>query len=37
VTSDGYTRLPDSEVAAIADEVVDARMQRPDGPPAPLI
>jgi proteasome beta subunit len=37
VTSDGYTRLPDAEVAAIADEVVDARMQRPDGPPAPLI
>jgi proteasome beta subunit len=37
VTQDGYTRLPDAEVAAIADEVVDARMQRPDGPPAPLI
>jgi proteasome beta subunit len=37
VTQDGYTRLPDAEVAAIADEVVGARMQRPDGPPAPLI
>jgi proteasome beta subunit len=37
VTQDGYTRLSDAEVAAIADEVVDARMQRPDGPPAPLI
>jgi proteasome beta subunit len=37
VTQDGYTRLPDADVAAIADEVVDARMQRPDGPPAPVI
>jgi proteasome beta subunit len=37
VTQDGYTRLPDAEVAAIADEVVGARMERPDGPPAPLI
>jgi proteasome beta subunit len=37
VTQDGYTRLPDAEVAAIAEEVVGARMQRPDGPPAPLI
>ncbi len=36
VTQDGFTRLPDTEVAAIADEVVAARMQRPDGPAAPL-
>jgi proteasome beta subunit len=36
VTQDGYTRLPDTEVASIADEVVAARMQRPDGPAAPL-
>jgi proteasome beta subunit len=37
VTQDGYTRLPDAEVASIADEVVAARLQRPDGPAAPLI
>jgi proteasome beta subunit len=36
VTQDGYLRLPDPEVAAIADEVVAARLQRPDGPSAPL-
>ncbi|MEJ7688954.1 MAG: proteasome subunit beta [Nocardioidaceae bacterium] len=36
VTADGYTRMPDSEVAAIADEIVTARMERPDGPAAPL-
>ena len=36
VTEDGYTRLPESDVAEIADQVVDARMQRPDGPAAPL-
>jgi proteasome beta subunit len=36
VTADGYTRMPDSEVAAIADEIITARMERPDGPAAPL-
>ena len=36
VTADGFARLPDAEVAAIADEVVAARMERPDGPAAPL-
>jgi len=36
VTVDGYTRLPDDDVAAIADEVVAARMERPDGPAASL-
>jgi proteasome beta subunit len=36
VTEDGFSRLPDDEVAAIADEVIAARMQRPDGPAAPL-
>ncbi|MEP6666778.1 MAG: proteasome subunit beta [Nocardioidaceae bacterium] len=36
VTADGFSRLPDDEVAAIADEVIAARMQRPDGPAAPL-
>ncbi|MBA3266438.1 MAG: proteasome subunit beta [Nocardioidaceae bacterium] len=36
VTGAGFARLPDDEVAAIADTVVAARMQRPDGPAAPL-
>jgi proteasome beta subunit len=37
VTADGYRRMPDVEVAAIADRVIAARMDRPDGPAAPLI
>jgi proteasome beta subunit len=36
VTADGYRRLPDEDVAGIADRVVSARMERPDGPAAPL-
>ena len=36
VTGGGYRRLPDDEVAALADEIVAARMERPDGPAAPL-
>ena len=36
ITDDGYRRLPDDEVAAIADQVIDGRMHRPDGPAAPL-
>ncbi len=36
ITSDGGRRLPDDEVAAIADRVVAGRMQRPDGPAADL-
>ena len=36
ITAEGYRRLPDDEVAAIADLVVGARMQRPDGPAASL-
>nr|WP_238993286.1 proteasome subunit beta [Nocardioides caldifontis] len=36
ITDDGYRRLPDDEVAGIADQVVGARMQRPDGPAASL-
>jgi proteasome beta subunit len=36
ITDDGYRRLPDTEVAGIADQVIGARMQRPDGPAAPL-
>jgi proteasome beta subunit len=37
ITADGYRRMPDEEVAAIADRVINARMQRPDGPAASLI
>jgi proteasome beta subunit len=36
ITADGYPRLPDDEVAAVADRVIAARMQRPDGPAAGL-
>jgi proteasome beta subunit len=36
VTEAGFTRMPEPEVAAIADDVIAARMQRPDGPAAPL-
>ncbi|QNN52749.1 proteasome subunit beta [Nocardioides mesophilus] len=36
ITGDGLRRLPDQEVAAIADRVIAARMQRPDGPVASL-
>ncbi|MFI0446242.1 proteasome subunit beta [Actinomadura sp. 6N118] len=36
VTADGYRRLPEDEVAAIVDRVVQARHERPDGPVAPL-
>ncbi len=36
ITAEGHTRLSDQEVAAIADQVVAARMRRPDGPAASL-
>ena len=36
ITSSGYRRLPDGEVAEIADRVIAGRMQRPDGPTAAL-
>ncbi len=36
VAADGYRRMADTDVAALADEVVAARMARPDGPAAPL-
>nr|WP_245594569.1 proteasome subunit beta [Actinospica robiniae] len=36
VTEDGYRRLPQSELAELVQEVVDARHRRPDGPNAPL-
>lgn len=36
ITADGGRRLPDEDVAAIADQVIAGRMSRPDGPAAPL-
>ena len=36
VTADGYRRLADEEVGAIADDVIGGRLVRPDGPTAPL-
>ena len=36
ITPDGGRRLPDDEVAAVADRVIAARMTRPDGPAAAL-
>jgi proteasome beta subunit len=36
VTAEGHVRLTQDQVAAVADEVVAARLQRPDGPAAPL-
>lgn len=36
VTADGVLRLPEDILAALADQLVGARMVRPDGPVAPL-
>jgi proteasome beta subunit len=36
ITDDGFRRLPDSEAAEVAGQVVAGRMQSPDGPSAPL-
>ena len=36
ITADGGRRLPEDEVAAVADRVVSGRMARPDGPHAEL-
>ncbi|WP_018656557.1 proteasome subunit beta [Actinomadura flavalba] len=36
VTADGYRALPQDEVARLVDLVVEARLDRPDGPVAPL-
>jgi proteasome beta subunit len=36
ITAEGGRRLPDEDVAAIADRVIAGRMTRPDGPAAPL-
>jgi len=37
ITADGGRRLPDAEVAEIADRMVAGRMVRPDGPAAALV
>ena len=36
ITAEGGRRIPDADVADIADRVIAARMSRPDGPAAPL-
>ena len=36
ITADGGRRMPDDEVAAIADRILASRMERPDGPAAAL-
>ena len=36
ITAQGYRRMPDAEVAEVADVVIAGRMQRPDGPAAAL-
>jgi proteasome beta subunit len=36
ITADGYRRQTDEQVAVVADRVIAARMDRPDGPAAPL-
>ncbi|MGH3359736.1 MAG: proteasome subunit beta, partial [Nocardioidaceae bacterium] len=37
VTADGFRRWSDDDTAAIADDVIGARMRRPDGPAAPVV
>nr|WP_202451186.1 proteasome subunit beta [Streptomyces sp. SID4948] len=37
ITEDGFRRLADTEVAEIARAVVDARLERPDGPQAQVL
>ena len=36
ITPDGGRRMPDEDVSVIADRILSSRMQRPDGPAAPL-
>ncbi len=36
VTGDGYTQMSEDRISGIVDQVVAARMTRPDGPAAPL-
>ncbi len=37
VTADGFYKLPESEAEEVAQQVVQGRMARPDGPSAPLL
>ena len=37
VTADGFSKLPEAEAEEVAQQVVQSRMIRPDGPPAPLL
>ena len=37
VTADGFRKLPEAEAEEVAQQVVQSRMIRPDGPPAPLL
>ncbi|OIV38409.1 proteasome subunit beta [Mangrovactinospora gilvigrisea] len=37
VTADGVRMMPEAEVAAKARDILDHRMERPDGPQAPLL
>ncbi len=36
VTDEGFSRVPDAEMAEIARQVIESRMSSPDGPVAPL-
>ena len=36
ITADGFGKLPEAESEEIAEQVVQGRMTRPDGPVAPL-
>jgi proteasome beta subunit len=36
ITTDGFRRMPEDGVAALAQQMVEARMQAPGGPTAPL-
>ena len=37
ITTEGHTRLSQDQVAAVADQVIAGRLQRPDGPGAALL
>jgi proteasome beta subunit len=37
VTADGFSKVPEAEAEEIAQQVVQSRMIRPDGPSAPLL
>ncbi len=37
ITADGFRAWPEADTAAVADEIIAARLHAPDGPSAPLI